>query len=160
MLAEVFSGNVARHLNTLEESTSSQLPCVWGREILQGRKMCCPLGETSQACIPNSKVPVQEMTPCQINSKSEVRDGGWKESLPHKWNLQKYRGETTTHSVWICPTPMAPRTSAWNILQTVDQHQGLPFMQALSDIQTIFFFVETFSNLWLCLWKLFNIKKA
>lgn len=105
--------------------------------------MCCPLGETSQACIPNSRVPVQEMTPCQRNSKSEVRDGGWKESLPHKWNLQKYRGETTTHSLWICPTPMAPQTSAWNILQTVDQHQGLPFMQALSDIQTIF----------VCVWK-------
>lgn len=37
MFAGVFSGNVACHLNSLEESTSSQLPCVWGREILQGR---------------------------------------------------------------------------------------------------------------------------
>lgn len=145
MFAEVFSGNVACHLNSLQESTSSQLPCVWGREILRGRNKpgrCAAPWRRQAKCA--SLIPVcqwsQKMTRSQINSESEVRDGGWEESLPHKWSLQDCRGETTTHSLWICPTPMAPQTSAWNILQTVDQHQGLPFMQVLSDIQTNFFF--------------------
>lgn len=147
MFAEVFSGNVACHLNSLEESTSFQLPCVWGREILQGRnnpgRCAAPWGrQAKHASLTPECQCSQEMTPCQINSESEVRDGGWKESLPHKWNLQNYGRETTTYSLWICPTPVAPQTSVRNILQTVDQQQGLPFMQALSDIQTFF-----------CVWK-------